>query len=391
MKKLISLTLCICLLMALSACKNEDTAPNNNTGIDPNGTASSTDTSVPALTYPYPMTVVSTPVITETSLADDGTAIFTYTYQNLSLILDDPTVAEQIEVDFLNRVDFTATGASSVYLAAVEDYAQQSDWNPYFYSTIYNTARLDQSILSMHGTTVSFDGSPRAAAVSMSLTYDLLTGKALTLREILVADYSADTLCGLILSALAPYADSDTLFFDYDAIISDMFLSNTPVENWYFSGTGLCFYFSPGEIAPGSAGSIVAEIPYENLNGTLADVYFPGEQVAYDGELLAKPFSDADQDGFSQFAEVLLDESAGPLLLYTEGTLLNVRLELGIWSEDHTVFTPEATIFAAEALTDGDGVLLYAAADQLSSMRLTYEASGQTQTQDSLLFYGEDK
>lgn len=389
MKKMISVILSICLILAMSACKQEDSGlPNSNPSGNSTDVGNTSDSSGDdtVLVYPYPMTVASMPTVTQTSTAQDGCNLFTYTYQNLSLILEDTAVAEQIEVDFLNRIDFAATGANSIYQAAQADYTGQDDWIPYFYSIIYNTQRLDQRIFSLRGTAVSFDGSPRAATVSTSLTYDLHSGKALTLQEILVADYSADALVNAIITALQGDPQKDTFFFDYDAIISDMFSTNTPVESWYFSDAGLCFYFSPGEIAPGGSGIIISEIPYEALSGILADSYFPGERVEYVGNSRVIPFDDANQEAFSQFAEVIICQEDTPaMLLYTNGTICNVRLEIGSWTENGTEFFPEATVFAAEALSVGDGVLLYATQQQLAAMRLTYEASGQTVTQDTLL------
>ncbi len=384
MKKILNLILCICLIASLTACKQEPATPSASTPSEPS--ASSGSGSEPseneAAAYPYPLTTVSMPVFTEEANAKDGTKLYTYAYQGLSVLLQDTAVAEQIEVDYLNRIDFTGSGSNDVYLAAQADYAGQSDWTPYFYSIVYDTARLDQSILSLRGTIVAFDGSPRAATISTSLTYDLLTGRALTLPEILVADYSADALVDAILGALSTDKQHESFFADYDAIISDMFSTNTPVESWYLSTGGLCFYFGSGEIAPGSAGVITAQIPYEALSGILKDAFFPGEHFVYDGQAQFVAFEKADMDAFTQFTEVILTQLSDPVaLLYADGTICNVRLETGTWSQNGAEFIPEATVFAAEAISRGDGVLVYADADQLTAMRLTYEASGQTITQ----------
>jgi len=386
--KRFTLVLCVCFVLTCTACTPATPDQTGNTLSTSDATtlttlADPTQTQhvVPPSSYQAPMTALSVPVLSEESRDDDGTLLFTYSYQDFSLILQDPHVAEEITLDFLNRVDFSNSAAKEVHEAAQSAYTGQSDWTPYFYSELYAPVRLDQSVLSLYGSESLYDGSPRSTSVNLSVTYDLLTGKVIEeITEILTPDYSAESLCQLIINALSDYADNGILFADYEYIISDMFTTNTPVENWYLSENGLCFYFSPYEIAPYSAGTIVAEVPYESLNSLLRDPYFPAEQADLYGTAIAEPLtSTAD---FAQIAEVVLDDDAEQYLIHTNGTLFDLRLEIGSMTESSETAAQDATVFAAASLSTGDALVIQCATETLAALRLTYQSGGVTETQD---------
>ena len=52
-------------------------------------------------------------------------------------------------------------------------------------------------------------------------------------------------------------------------------LEHVSSASWYFSDTGMHFYFSPYEIAPYVVGEVDIEIPYAELRGILKEEYFP--------------------------------------------------------------------------------------------------------------------
>jgi len=273
--------------------------------------------------------------------------------------------------DFSNRADSAGNAARMVHEAANSDYSGQEGWIPYVYSELYAPARLDQSILSLFGSEIVFDGSSRSATVDLSLTYDLLTGNILDeISQILVDDYSADSLCDLIYAQLASLAEDDILFADYAYIISDMFTTNTPVTNWYFSRNGICFYFMPYEIAPHSAGTIVAEVPYSSLVGLLQDRYFPAEAVDMNGKpLLSRYVPDA---SYAQMAELELEENAEKYVLYAEGALFDVTI-----AQKYADGTENKPVFAAASLCSGDAIVIHCSDEQIKDLVLTYRANGE--------------
>lgn len=388
MKRILHVLLCVCFVLSCTACTPvaPDQTGNTLSTSDVTTLTTSKDPTqtqhvVPPSSYQAPMTALSVPILSEESRSDDGTLLFTYSYQDFSLILQDPHVAEEIMLDFLNRVDFNNSAAKEVYEAAQTAYTGQSDWTPYFYSELYSPVRLDQSILSLYGSESFYDGSPRSTSVNLSVTYDLLTGKVIEeITEILTPDYSAETLCQLIIDALSEHANNGILFADYEYIISDMFATNTPVETWYLSENGLCFYFNPYEIAPYSAGTVVAKVPYESLNGLLKDPYFPAEQADLYGTVIVEPL--ADTADFTQIAEVVLDDDAEQYLIYTDGTLFDLRLEIGTMAEGSETATQDMTVFAAAALSTEDALVVQCTSETLAALRLTYQSGGITETQD---------
>lgn len=379
MKRTISVLLC--LLLCLSACTP---APSTQTGSTNDTTLSTTQTTQPTTTetepivppalYTAPLTAISVPIHHEESLSDDGSLLFTYSYQDFSLILEDPHVAETVTLDFLNRVDYSNSIAPSIHDAAQTAYTGQSDWTPYFYSIIYEPVRLDQGVLSLYGSEKLYDGSPRSTSVDLSVTYDLLTGNAIEeITEILTPEYSAETLCQLIIDALSDYAENGILFADYEYIISDLFATNTPVKSWYLSDSGLCFYFSPYEIAPYSAGTVMAEVPYESLNGIIKDRFFPAEQADLYGTVSAELL--ADTADFTQIAELVIDSDAEQYLIYTDGTLFDVRVEM-CSADDNAESMQTTTIFAAASVSVGDALVIQCTPETLSSLQLGYQSGG---------------
>ena len=114
MKKLFALLLCVTLLMLCVACTPTiSTNPSGDYTGDP-----SKPTGAPPSTYDAPMTTVSVPLHHESTKANDGKEIFTYTSQEISLILSDPNVAEKVARDFLTRMDIHNAAAQSVLNAA---------------------------------------------------------------------------------------------------------------------------------------------------------------------------------------------------------------------------------------------------------------------------------
>lgn len=376
MRKILPFFLIVCLL--LCACSSEEAPATTEATTAPTviSTSPVEDPTTPETTFQAPMIALSIPTVTEESLSDNNTLIFSYTTQNFSLILPDAEIAEAITVDYMNRVDFSNSAAKGIYEAATTAFPQSQDWTPYFYNELYSPQRLDQVVLSLYGAESMFDGSPRSTSVSVALNYDLLTGTALEeITQVLAEDYSAEKLCQLIVAQLQDLARSDVLFADYEYIISDMFTTNYPVTNWYFNNRGLCFFFTPYEIAPYSAGTITVEIPYSELNGMIKDQYFPQEQAALYGKATVETYS---QDtAFTQMCEIVLNPGSTQYAIRTDGVLFHVRLILNSESENGQ----DITVLSAATLCKDDGIILQCDQDTLSRLTLSYEAGGEAITE----------
>ncbi len=385
MKKLLLCTVCVLAVLFCAACSfivpdQTQQTSQPTTQATTEATVESTTPPTYDVTYRAPLAAISLPAISEQTLAEDGRLIFTYTYQDISLVIQEAEIAETIAIDFLNRTDFANTAAHTVAQAAQTAYDGTADWEPFFYSSTFVPKRLDQSVLSLYGTETSYDGAPRSTSTNTAVSYDLLTGNALTLKDILESDFSADALIRLIVNALSELASQDILFADYEYVITELFSTNTPAENWYFTSEGLCFFFTPYEIAPYNAGTVLAQIPYSALTGLLKDQYFPAELPELSGEPVVEDFTQADLSRFTQFADAVLDEEGDEYLLSSNGALTNLRLEMGTYSADG-VFTAEHTVFAAATVCTGDAVMIQATADTADALWLTYESQGKTISQ----------
>lgn len=378
MKNIIAALLCISLLVLTVGCAKEPAAPTNEPTIVPT-TSVPADTEAAETTLPTqpvaidaPLLAFSAPIVTKEHRAKDGSLLFTYTSQDISLILEDPQVADAVVIDFLNLIDYENSPAKNILADAESDYSGQSDWVPYSFRTVFSPMRFDAGILSLYGTQALYNGSPRSASANTAVTYDLMTGRPLDLKDVLVEDFSADALSSLICSALSGLETKGMLYSDYAYVISELFSTNKPVDTWYLSTNGLCFYFAPYEIAPYSVGTVTAQIPYAELVGLLKDEYFPAEKIELSGDVQMQPFQNADLSMFTQFAELIIDENGSEYLLHISGCIQNVRIQTGTKLEDES-FLSDATIFAAPTLSSSDALMIQLAPDMTQSLLLTYE------------------
>lgn len=366
MKKTISLLLSAALLLGLVSCGRETVYwdPTYNISIPTQGTS-------PTETQPQqlPMVSVSMPVITQDYTADDGTVIYKHTSQNISLIIPDPEVADKVILDFLNRtdmqssVDFVHSTASDTYKDGV-----MSHYLPYWTQITYAPVRIDSSVLSLYGSYVQYSGGAHPIESAKTASYDLITGEALSLTDILTEKADADTLSKLVSNALALYAkqNSVTLYTGYEATVKELFSKPLiEITNWCLNARGLCFAFSPYEIGPYSAGCILANIPYEDLTGILQDRYFPNERDSGFSTLNAEIFDTNKLEEYTQFAEIVISKDAPAFLLSTDGILYDIIIAIGSWDDGKEEFKVQNFVFNSFSLTPGDGIMVQAEPEQI--------------------------
>lgn len=383
MKKILSILLCTAVLLCLPACKDTDETVPTTTQAIAVTTSESTlpEETLPQVDLPHiPVAAVTLTPTTEAEILPDGTVLFEYNYPTIHLALPDGEMAETVMLDFLNRIDATGTQAQQVKEAAEEFYTGKTGWNTYFYNLTFSPMRIDAGLLSLYGMESSYSGGMHPNHNACAVNYDLTTGKALKLRHILTADASADKLTSLICSVLAQKADS--LFSDYALCVEDRFAGDFGAdEQWYLSDTGLCFFFSPYEIAPYNAGTIIAELPYEDLTGILLDDFFPHETVITKGTIRLQALEDlAGLNNYSNYSEITLDSGGTSVLISTNSLVYQVKVELGEWNADGTVFTPYSTVFAANAMNRDDAIILKASLSEgLPNIRIQFTSEEMTQ------------
>ena len=318
-----------------------------------------------------PMVAVSLPATTETAAAADGTELFRYTYQTMSLVHPYPEVADKIIIDFLNRTDQADNTAKGIHAAAETAYAGSASWTPYLYHVAYDAKRIDQSVLSLSGIGVQYSGASHAERTCLSVNYSMITGDVLTLKDILVN--GKGNLPELVMEALRGMQEEKRLYEGFEDTVNQRFDRDlADHEEWYFSNDGLCFPFAPYELAPYSSGVIVAEIPYSSLLGTLKDAYFPGELDCYDGTLTSESFDSTGVSRFSRMAEVILQPGGEMLVLYTDATVDHISIRVA--GKDQTDIP--YIVFAAQQLTPEDAIVLELPTENRPDITVYYRSGG---------------
>ncbi len=371
MKKAICLILTLCVVFSFTGCKRKDPSTSttgSTTGSEqnqqiPNTEQTNTDTS---------MVAVSVPTVTEESFANDGTVQFRYTYQDISLILHKPDVADKVIVDFLNRVDSTRQAAKDVENMAKSAYNRTANWTPYLYHVTYSPTRVDHDVLSLFGNNVVFSGTPHPDRTCVSANYDLKTGDVLTLASVMSMNASTGDFCNLVLDGLTEMSEGDYLYENYKQTVQQRFTVDASTdEAWYFTQTGLCFYFAPYEIAPYSSGVISVEIPYEKLNNILHPDYLPNQRESTQGSITLVPFEEVDMNATAHRAEIVANRNGSMYMAQASGTVQDVRI---VQSDK----TSNCTVCAVYSLSPGDGIMIQADEAQLQQMKLTYKSGNET-------------
>lgn len=375
MKKIVYVLLIIFLLLSLVACLLflKDKPQDNQDNTD-GSTATQETLNTNQISEDKTMVAVSVPAITEETTADDGTVLFQYTYQHMSLVHSKPNIADKIILDFLNRVDATRATAQSTADSAKASYNSNQNWTPYVYHITYSPTRIDHKVLSLFGNNVVFSGANHPERTCVSASYDMQTGDVLTLASIMHKDASVNDICKLVLERLGELAEGDYLYENYKSTVTHRFEGDASVdEAWYFTQTGLCFYFAPYEIAPYASGVITVEIPYEKLKTILHEDYLPENRNIPSGTVSVSPFQADKQEQFSHIAEVVVSTGGNMYTAQTSGYVQDIRVILNDRTSNYTVF-------AANVLSAGDAVMIQTNETLRQQMKLSYKTGNQTVT-----------
>ena len=378
MKKQIAIILAFALTIALAGCtkapENTEvaatTAPTQAPTVP--SVAATTPTTAPSAAAET-MIAVDVGVSIDDTIADDGTVLLHCVSQTLHLFLNDADVAEKITNDFLTRTDMSQD-ALALQASAKAAYNGNGNWNSYFYSLTYVPQRIDQKVLSFYGDKVKFTGAAHPEQTRKGASYDITTGDVLTLASIMTTAATTDDFCQLTLEALAVRAEGDYLREGYAEDVKRRFTTDASQdENWYFTNTGLCFYFDPYEIAPYTSGVITAEIPYEKLTGLVQPDYIPGKRGLAIGNLNVSDFTPDLADKSTHTAEMIMDQDGKMYLIHTEGMVQDIRITLADGAESYTVF-------AANSLSSGEAILVQATEENAKNLTITYVSNGESKT-----------
>lgn len=359
MKKIIGILLCVFLTLSMAACQLPDDSSIQET---PTPTVPSTNAGTEEDTPLHTFYGLSVPSNVQFLYHDEVTVLFEYVYQHIQMQIADQNVSEKITLDFLTRVDNTRANADIIAQQAESNYTGSATWSPYKYHILYSPTRVDQSIISLFGTRTTYTGGLHPDQSCSAVTYDAANGENLTLGSILNHVDNKKDICNLVLNKLEKVDYQYSLFEGYEDVVTERFqLDESTDEAFYFTNTGLCFYFAPYELAPFSSGIITVEIPYNELPGILNDAYFPDEYQPSTGTLIAVDAETVDTTMFNQLMDVTLDPYGEQVLFYSDKTVRNLTVTCGNWTPDGLYFLPEHVIFRATGVS----------ADKAVSIRMT--------------------
>lgn len=380
MKKTRFTCLALSAMLLLSACQSTGAPAPTEPVTEPPATEAPTSPIItPDVTPVYEnMYSIALPVTVENYYSENMDLIYSYSYQTIYSTLQDRDVAEKIIMDFTDRIEKKRVISNEIRELA--DKANQTGdlIIPYSYEIQYNITRIDQGVFSLFGHVVQIGDTPRANSNLVSANYDMVTGDVLTVGSILYHLDTKDDLAELAAAYLEKRNDLQ-LFDDFRTTVKARFNRDESTdEDFYFSSNGLCFYFSPAEIAPRSNGTVIVEIPYNELTGIIGDAYFPAERTYTVGNIDIHSFTDADMDKYQLFPEVIADEGATKLLLTTETAVQDIRIYELVWTQDGLTYTQAKNIYASNFLSSDNAILLEA---EFSNFRpsyiLTYSVNGQ--------------
>lgn len=373
MKKIISCILVIGMVITIVGCQKP-------VGQETTDTAGQTEPLIESgpISIDAPFTAVGLPTITEEVTAEDGTVLFSKTYPNLSLTLSGQAAADLIIVDFLNKVDAAVASADSIAESAKEKYTGSGSWTPYSYQIAYRPARIDRGVLSLFGITTTYSGGSHPEYACVSASYNLLTGDPLTLGSILTHVDSLEPLCELVISKLEAQAEEKSLRTGFQADIRQRFAGEESYDDdWYFSDTGLCFYFAPYEIAPYSSGVITAQIPYSELVGIIGDEFFPAENQIQNGNAQVVPYSAEAAAKYSHISEMIFDNDGQMYFVEADSCIQNIRLTSTQTAAEQTGTQARETVYKALYLNPGDAIMVQIAEENAGTITIEYEQDGQ--------------
>ncbi len=381
MKKLPVFFLSIGLMLALTGCgaPTQESPPVMTTKapvIEQTPTQPATEPLHP-IEISQPMHAISLPTHTERVLDEQGTELLYYSYPQVQLLLENKATAARILGDLHSRIETVVTAARDLETLARESLSGSEAWSAYFIEMAYTPTRLDQAVLSLFGNQSVYSGGPHPSMVTDSVTYDLQTGGALYLDQLLTAQCTPEQLYQKIIDVLAGQADN--LYYDYQEVLQDRFTGDLhSLRDWYFSKSGLCFHFAPYDIAPYSSGTIVAELPYEELSGILDEKFLPAQESAATGSMYAEAYLEDDSERFTTIAQIPLPQGNTEVLLYSDAPVTDVRIEIGSQYSDTQQYIPGSVVFAADMVDIGDAIRLTADLSNPEQLyRLVYHSAGQ--------------
>ncbi len=226
-----------------------------------------------------------------------------------------------------------------------------------FVSALYLTpGRVDDVVISFYAQRQGdVAGEHPEVQQAEARSFETVTGEPLSIADILADDVELNVLKDLLLHQIQNDAAQLVLNSDYESIVDKRFDTEHPSSAyWYFSASGLIYYFMPYELTSSVPGVLQFEISYTDLNGILDERFIPEETntaTAPKADILGHISKD-----FDHTYTVVTDEEGEKVGLYDFPEDTSVRICSGYWGIEDNQFYVTQTLFAGYGLTDRDRV-----------------------------------
>lgn len=228
-----------------------------------------------------------------------------------------------------------------------------------YMDTVYSTA----GALSMMFSELTYLGGNHPMHSYFGFTFDLETGEALTLNDLLNPDNAnaKSALMELFIAELSKQISSDWAFQTPSEAINDVFSgvyhSQDGYNIWGFTDDGLTITFSPYMIASYVAGYFTVTVPYAELDGIIKSDYMPADRSG--AKALGYPFLHKQGDDLSMYTCVYGEESE--YAFTGDGTLYDIYV--GKDNGSDTYVSMQGILFYANTMSISDLFWLPEAAD----------------------------
>lgn len=384
-RKLYILAIAVFLLLC-AGCGKQDTPVTSETptapSLTPTETTEAPTTEAPPTTMPP---VETQPAVTvaaaftyeeEAYYAPDDAVLFREKFPYMSLYAKENPHISAIVNDFGTRVTGPMLDEiiDSGLGMAIENYDPDGYWEPYYLEQTYETTRIDARVFSIAGKVETYFGGVHPNHTLTSVTYDLETGKVLSLPDILVSADCLPTLAEMVLSTLAGQGEGSLLFDDYITVVMAHFdLNNALIDSWYFNDNGLVLYFSVYEISSYAAGDFVLEYSYRDLAGILKEEFLPEDVNDAHGELTAALCEGVITDSDNLITSIYLVNDGPMVILSADGEIRNVCIESGVWANGGSMFIVENSLFSCNRLDKDAEVLVQTFLQEMyPNLRISY-------------------
>lgn len=320
--------------------------------------------------------------------ADNGTVLFTLQLQSTTVTIPErPEAAAAINTKLHAKQAEERAFANELIATARADYEQTENpdehWYGYSYYTTDTITRMDDAVFSLTTYSSSYTGGAHPNNVQEANNFDASSGLELRLSDVIV-DEAQPKIEQMILEKLQENAENFGLFDDYESVITDKYHDSALEEqtnDWYFSDSGLVFFFNPYEISPYAAGVVKVEFPYAELEHVLVDAYLPEPQEQVIGGMMSIRFdSEPDLSLYSNIDQVPVDKEGQTIALSTNAVVYNVNLSLVTWVGNQPII--QRSLYTANRLSAQDLVIVRAyIPDTTPNLCLQFEGGDQvTQT-----------